>query len=49
MDAINALIYVNIVIWLGFGAYAVFLARKQNNMDKRLNTLLMETKNDKDA
>lgn len=42
MNAIDALIYVNIVIWTGFAIYAFFLARKQNVIDKRLKSLMIE-------
>jgi len=40
MDAIQALIYVNIAIWLGIGAYFFFLARTQSKIDKLLNAFI---------
>lgn len=43
MNAIDALIYVNVSIWIGFAVYAFFLARKQNAMDKRLKMLMVHT------
>lgn len=45
--AIQALIYVNIAIWLGIGGYCFFLAKKQSEMDKRLNTLITQNQTEK--
>ena len=45
MDATQALTYANIAIWLGIGAYCFFLAKKQTEMDKRLDAFIAQTEN----
>lgn len=42
MNAIQALMYVNIAIWIGIGAYGFFLAKKQCEIEKRLLTLTVQ-------
>ncbi len=49
MNAIQALTYANIAIWLGIGAYCFFLAKKQSEMDRRLNSLILQSKTENDA
>ena len=50
MDAIQALTYANIGIWLGMGIYGLFLAKKQSELNKRLNAFIAQnqTKNQPD-
>lgn len=43
MSAIESLIFVNIALWVGFGVYFFFLAKKQQETDKRLNSLMADT------
>ena len=42
MNAIQALTYANIAIWLVFGAYCIFLAKNQSDLSKRLDAFIMQ-------
>ncbi len=42
MEAFQSLMIANIAIWFGIGAYCLFLAKKQNNLEKQIQTLSEE-------
>ena len=44
MDAINWLIAANAALWIGLGAYMLFLLNRQANLEKRIQQ--METLHD---
>lgn len=46
MNETQALMYANIAIWLGFGAYCFFLAKKQSETDKRLDAFVLHGQTD---
>ncbi len=46
MSGLDWLMYANIAVWLGLGAYLAFLARAQSALDRRLQR--METHLEKD-
>lgn len=48
MNAIQALMYVNIAIWFGFGGYCFFLAKKQGEIEKRLLVLTLHDSTEND-
>lgn len=41
MNATNYLLAANITIWVGMGAYLVFMAKKQQGLQERLKQLEM--------
>ena len=41
MNTVQALMYANIAIWFGFGSYCFFIAKKQCEIDKRLDALTL--------
>ncbi len=45
MESTTALMYVNIALWFGIGAYVAFLATRQKDIQKKINQLM----NDKDT
>ncbi len=41
MNATQYLLAANVAIWIGMGAYLVFMAKKQHNLQTRLKQLEM--------